>query len=587
MTMQKRVDAVCIGFGWTGAIIANELTKAGMTVVGLERGEYRNTDPDFQIPSVHDELAYAVRYKLFQDASRETVTFRNERSQTALPVRQFGSFLPGDGLGGAGVHWNGTTYRFLPWDFETRSRSIARYGASILSDDCTSQDWGLTYDELEPFYDRFEKTAGIGGKAGNLRGKIMPGGNPFEGARSSEYPNPQMKRNYSGALWAEAATKQGLHPYTMPSANSTSNYTNPEGVQLGQCVYCGYCERFACEMKAKASIQTTLLPVLQKNPKFELRTNAKVLKINLDSSGKKAVSVTYLDAQGREQEQPADMIFVSAFALNNVHMLLVSGIGKPYDPATGKGVIGRNYAYQANTGATYFFEHGKVFNSFMGSGSMGVTFDYFNGDNFDHGPYGFIGGAGLQQNTTGARPIQFHPVPKGTPRWGSAWKEKVSHYYNRAFSAGAQGGVQSYRGNYLDLDPTYTDIYGQPLLRMTFDWGQNEHKLSAFMANVHRKMAKVLGASDVIASELPKHYNIVPYQSTHNTGGAIIGSDPSTSALNKYNQSWDVPNVFVTGASSFPQNAGYNPTGTVGALAYHMMDAIIKTYVKNPGPMVG
>ncbi len=78
----------------------------------------------------------------------------------------------------------------------------------------------------------------------------------------------------------------------------------------------------------------------------------------------------------------------------------------------------------------------------------------------------------------------------------------------------------------------------------------------------------------------------MPYQSTHNTGGAIMGADPKTSALNKYLQSWDVPNVFVIGASAFPQNAGYNPTGTVGALAFHAADAIITKYLKSPGPLV-
>jgi gluconate 2-dehydrogenase alpha chain len=78
----------------------------------------------------------------------------------------------------------------------------------------------------------------------------------------------------------------------------------------------------------------------------------------------------------------------------------------------------------------------------------------------------------------------------------------------------------------------------------------------------------------------------VPYQSTHNTGGAIMGADPKTSAINRYLQSWDVPNVFVIGASAFPQNAGYNPTGTVGALAFVAADAIINQYLKAPGPLV-
>jgi gluconate 2-dehydrogenase alpha chain len=586
MATLKSVDAVMIGVGWTGGILANELTKAGLRVVGLERGDYRDTSPDFSIPGVHDELAYGVRYKLFQDASKETLTFRQNRTQTALPVRQFGSFLPGDGLGGAGVHWNGVTWRFLPWDFETRSRSIARYGAGIMGEDCTSADWGITYNELEPYYDRFEYLAGIAGKAGNLRGKIHPGGNPFEGARSREYPSPPQKQSYAMAVFDQAVSKLGYHPFPQPSANSTQPYTNPEGVGLGLCVYCGYCERFACEMGAKSSMQTTLLPKLLKSPHFELRTNSKVLKINLDSTKKKAVSVTYLDAQGREQIQPAEMIFVTAFAFNNVRMLLLSEIGTPYDPATNTGVVGKNYAYQANTAATLFFDSGKVFNLFMGSGALGTVIDDFNGDNFDHGPYGFIGGADISQNTNGARPILYHPVPTGTPRWGGAWKKAVAHYYNRAFPINAQGGVQSYRGNFLDLDPTYRDMYGQPLLRMTFDWGPHEHKQSAFMAGINAKIAKAAGASRSIIGQLPPHYSVVPYQSTHNTGGAIMGSDPSQSVVNKYGQTWDVSNVFVTGASSFPQNAGYNPTGTVGALAYHTADAVVKRYIKNPGPLV-
>ena len=573
-----------IGFGWTGGILANELTKAGLNVVGLERGQYRDTDPDFAIPGIHDELLYAIRYKLFQDASQETVTFRNNRTQSALPVRQFGSFLPGDGLGGAGVHWNGVTWRFLPWDFQTRSRSIARYGPTILGEDCTSADWGITYDELEPYYDKFEYLCGIAGKAGNLRGKIIPGGNVFEGPRAREYPSPPQKQSYAMAVFGGAATKLGYHPFPQPSANSTQPYTNPEGVGLGVCVYCGFCERFACEMSAKSSMQTTLLPKLRKSSHFELRTNAKVLKINLDSTKKKAVSVTYLDAQGREQVQPANMIFVTAFAFNNVRMLLLSGIGKPYDPVTGTGVVGKNYAYQVNTGGTFFFDSGKVFNLFMGSGALGTVFDDFNGDNFDHSPYGFIGGADINQNTNHARPVQWHPVPKGTPRWGAKWKSAVAHYYNRAFNVNAQGGVQAYRGNYLDLDPTYTDVYGQPLLRMTFDWGPHEHKQSAFMAGIHEKVARAAGANSWAISQLPAHYSVVPYQSTHNTGGAIMGSDPAQSAINKFGQSWDVSNVFVTGASSFPQNAGYNPTGTVGALAYRAAEGM-KRYHQHPGAL--
>src|SRR5258705_4176151 len=324
------------------------------------------------------------------------------------------SFLQGEGVGGAAVHGNAVTGRSLPWDFETRSRTLARYGKEQLADDCTSQDWGVTYDELEPYFDRFEYLYGICGKAGNLKGKIVEGGNPFEGPRSREYPNPPMKTSHVGAIYGKAARELGYHPFPAPSANMTRPYTNPYGLTMGACVYCGYCERFGCEMGAKASPQTTVLPVLMKSPNYDLRTLARVTKVNLDSEKKRAVSVTYVDSRGREFEQPADLILLTSYVLNNTRLMLLSGIGKPYDPVANTGTVGRNYAYQTPSSVTLFFED-KNFNSFMGAGGLGVAIDEFNGDNFDHSGLGFIGGGFLQAGSNGARPIAIRPVPHRTP----------------------------------------------------------------------------------------------------------------------------------------------------------------------------
>lgn len=113
-----KVDVVTVGVGWTGGIIAAECAKAGLKVVGLERGQKRGTS-DYQ--QIHDEYRYAIRYDLMQDLSRETITFRNNRKMKALPMRQLGSFLLGEGLGGSGTHWNGQTFRFLPYDFQIKT----------------------------------------------------------------------------------------------------------------------------------------------------------------------------------------------------------------------------------------------------------------------------------------------------------------------------------------------------------------------------------------------------------------------------------------------------------------------------------
>src|SRR4051812_43934764 len=154
-----------------GTMLGRELTRAGLQVVGLERGEPRATVPDFQGPAMHDELRYSIRKGLMMDTAKETFTFRNAASETALPLRRIQSFLPGTGVGGSAVHWNGQTYRFHDADFRMRTHAGERYGKDFLGPDYSFQDWGVSYAEIEPYYDRFEYLLGISGKAGNLQGK--------------------------------------------------------------------------------------------------------------------------------------------------------------------------------------------------------------------------------------------------------------------------------------------------------------------------------------------------------------------------------------------------------------------------------
>jgi gluconate 2-dehydrogenase alpha chain len=582
----KPVDVVTVGVGLAGAIMAKELAASGLKVVGLERGPGRDTVPDFQSPAIHDELRFAIRKGLMQDNVREAVTARNTQDQRALPIRRWEAFLPGTGLGGAAVHWNAQTYRFQPADFVYKTHLEQRYGKKFIDADLTVQDWGVSYDDLETHYDRFEYLCGTSGKAGNLKGKIQPGGNPFEGVRSREYPTPPMKEPYYGALFRKGAEKLGYHPFPQPASTLSQSYTNPEGLTMQQCVMCGFCERFACEHFAKASPQTIILPVLLKNSNYELRTNCQVLRVNLDGSGKKATGVTYVDATGQEYEQPAEIVLITAFALNNVRMLLNSGIGKPYDPKTGEGVVGRNYAYQTVSSATVFYDEKTNVNPFMASGASGTVIDDFSGDNFDHGPHGFIGGAYVGAIMTGGRPIEFHPTPPGTPVWGLGWKQAVAKHYNHSVVITVHGSSHPSRVNYLDLDPEYKDAWGLPLLRMTFDFPENDIRMSNYVTEQAAKIGRAMGGTVVSSVPRKRPFMTNVYQTTHNTGGACMGNDPTTSVVNRYLQCWDVPNVFVVGASAFQHNATYNPTDTVGALIYWSVEAIKKQYLRSPGPLV-
>ncbi|GAB7523507.1 GMC family oxidoreductase [Paraburkholderia sp. 2C] len=588
MAIKKdKVDAVMVGFGWTGAIMAMELADAGLNVLALERGEMQDTANTAKYPNIADELAYAVRGKLYQDLSKETLTFRHSPDGLAVPYRQHGAMLFGNGVGGAGFHWNGLTWRPQASDLQLRTHYEQRYGKAFIPDGMTIQDFGVTYDELEPYFTHFEEVAGISGKAGNLNGNLVAGGNRYEAWRSKEYPTPPLKDIYGAQLFSRAVRELGYEPFPIPAANVSTPYTNPYGVRLGPCNLCGFCEDFGCYMYSKSSPQTTIHPVLFQKKNFELRTRCQVLRVNRDASGKVATGVTYIDAQGREIEQPADLVVLSAFQMHNVRLLLLSGIGQPYDPVTGDGVVGRNFAYQMNGGVNAFLAKGTQLNPFIGAGAAGQAIDDFNGDNFDHGPLGFIGGANVRHMRTGGRPIGQAGVPKGTKPWGSGWKAAVQDSYQRMMTIVAQGSVMSYRDTYLSLDPTYKDAYGQPLLRVTFDWHDNEHKMTEYTVGQAARIARVLTDHvDVNARKSGTHFDTRAYQSTHTTGGAVMGADPKTSVVNRYLQNWDVHNVFVLGSSAFPQNFGYNPTGLVGALSYWSARAIREQYLKNPGPMV-
>jgi gluconate 2-dehydrogenase alpha chain len=588
VTRLPEVDVVIVGMGWAGGILAKELAEAGLRVVGLERGAMRKPGVDYGVPAVRDELRYRSRLDLMQDVARDTLTIRNNPNQEALPMRRLGSFLPGEGVGGTAIHWSGHTWRWTDMEFKIRSYYEERYGRNFIPDDMTIQDWGISYDELEPYYEHFERIAAVSGKAGNIRGEIQEGGNPFEAPRQNEYSLPALSPILANIKFTEAAQNLGYHPFPRPSANASIAYTNPDGVNYSACQYCGYCQRFGCEANAKGSPHVAVIPLAMKNPNFELRVQAWASKVIKDSDGTRVTGVAYTDLMtGEEYEQPAGIVILAAYAINNVHLMLLSEIGQPYDPVTQTGIIGKNYSYQANRATVMFFE-GRKFNPFINAGGSYATIDDFNTNlDFDREPHDFIGGYTVAGGFNTYLPIGWRPVPNGTPRWGTAWKEAAASGFQSAMRINATGSVMANRYNYYDLDSTYKNALGQPLMRMTFDYHDNEHKMLAHSARIMNDMAASMNPTAVNpAGDGTTPWSVVPYQSTHNTGGAIMGTSPATSAVNKYLQNWDYHNLFVVGANVYPHNSAYNPTGPLGALTYWTADAIKNRYINNPGSLV-
>lgn len=586
MKTYKEVDVVLVGGGWTGGILGKEFSEAGMTVVCLERGGPHTPD-DYSVPRMRDELAVGQRMSMMVNTTDNTETLRNNDAETALPYRRLGSYLMGTGVGGASTHWNGHTWRWNDNDFNIRSNYEAKYGKRYIPQDMTIQDWGVSYAELEPYYDKFEKVAGISAKAGNIKGRKIAGGNVFEAPRGGEYPMPPLVYGHAGELFAASAGKMGYHPFARPTANASVPYTNPDGVKFGECQYCGHCERFGCEANAKGGAQMTVIPAALRQSTFELRTYAWVTRVERDAAGRKATGVTYTNTvTGEECFQPAKLVVLCAFGLNNVHLMMLSGIGEIYDPVSGKGLLGKNYCYQTGSAAMLFFED-QHFHPYMATAGIGAIMDDFHGNwDFDRAPFGFVGGSTVGTAMYGGRPIQWHPTPTGTPAWGSDWKRETAKWYDRSMNITATGSVMPYRGNHLDLDPTYRNRFGAPLMRMTFDYQDNERKVSAHAADVINRIAASLNPTHLTKASERKSWSSVPYQSTHNTGGTIMGTNPGNSVTNKYGQVWQVDNLFIMGASLFPHNSAYNPTGPVAAIAYLAADIIKNVYVKNPGKLI-
>ena len=579
------VDAVIVGLGWTGSIMSIELAKAGLKVRALESGPER-TNAEYIYPKPADQLGYSVRQKVFAKPSQAALTVRHDRSQTALPTRRWGAFKPGDGVGGAGVHWTAVLLRPTPIDLKLKTFADQAYKPGQLQDDLQIQDYPVSYDELEPHFDFFEKVCGASGTAGNLRGQIQEGGDPFEGPRSNPYPMPALQDTLNTTMFASVAKKMGYHPFPNPAAVASGPWTNPYGVQIAPCNYCGFCSNYYCLNYSKAAPQTTILDAVKRMPNFSYRTDAHVIRVDMHDDRKTAKGVTYIDEKGEEVFQPASIVILAGYLFNNIRLMLQSGIGTPYDPVTGDGVVGRNYAFLSNGNATLFFKD-KNFNPFASAGPTGQMINDFSPGTFDAAPYGFIGGAKLHSSQAGGAPIGMS-LPAGTPKWGAGWKRGIKEWYGHSMRVSITTTCMSYRGNYLDLDPTYKDPYGQPLLRMTFDWKQNELKLQQFLREKVLEIVKELGPDSYTENFLKPdaHWDTRPYVSTHNVGGAVMGDTPKDSAINRYMQSWDVHNVFVPGGNAFPQNFQANPTDMIGALCYYSVQAITEKYIKSPGPMV-
>jgi gluconate 2-dehydrogenase alpha chain len=539
---RQEVDVCIVGAGAAGGTVARELARAGLKVVILERG------PAFDPREMRqmDEIRFGPRAGLVGNAQQPMVLRATEASR---PVRVAGQ---ASGTGGGTIHWAAMAWRFHEDDFRLLSKYGPRPGYLLA-------DWPLSYADLEPWYDTAEYEIGVSGVW------APGGGNPFEAPRRRDYPLPPLADRRIGLVFREATRQLGYHPFPVPAAILSQPYRGRPA-----CTYCGFCRLHACHTDAKHSTLVTFIPEALATGNCTLLTDCTVARINTDLTGRRATSVTYFDPAGEARELHAGLFYIAANEHENPRLLLLSasdahpnGLGNAY------GWVGKARMAHTRPRVIALYDD-QVMNAHIGPNHPFQAIDDFNADNFDHTGLGFLRGGIIFTNVKDAGgPLSFYDtLPPGLPRWGSAYKRYLAHYFLRYMSIDAWLEMLPHEQNYLDLDPQVRDRFGLPVARFTITFTENCRALNEFAIERMKEIAAATGASSYFV--LPQG----PIPTAHTCGGTRMGFSPEDSVANQWGQLWDTPNVFLGGSTLFPTMSGFNPTLTIYALAFRTADYI-------------
>jgi gluconate 2-dehydrogenase alpha chain len=550
----KIADVCLVGVGTAGGILAKELGTAGLNIVAFERGGTL-TREDY---GPRDSIKFATRLRMQEFIRHEPSTFRSGPDQRATP-----RYSTTSALGGRILTWTGQSARFSADVFKVFTNEIAggvaeRAGADLTGYDI--HDWPISYEDLEPYYEKFEWEFGVSGGGAP---------NPFAAPRQKGFPLPPLRRNAKMELFESACKKLGYHPYQNAAGILSQPYrpAAPYDSRIEErpgCVYCGHCNNYGCHMGAKATALGTVIPVAVKTGNVDLQTNTKVFRINTGDTGQ-VTGVSYFTPNGDIKEQRARVVILCGFVFENTRLLLLSGNEDERGLANSSGTVGKGLCGHGDVRTVGLFDD-YIVNNFIGPNTAAIRMDDFNGNNFDHTGVGFIRGAALGTSGDGAPVQRYDRVPPGTRKWGKEYKDFLARYYTRNFEINSPTEALPHEDNFIDLDPDLKDRWGIPVPRVTFSFHQNEIKMQSFITEIQQKVMREAGAS--------KLWTHKPQRGQRWIGGTRMGNDPNTSVLNGYCQSHDVPNLFVMGASTFTTLSGYPATATIAALAYRTAEYI-------------
>ncbi len=524
----EEVDFVIIGSGAAGGILAKQLSTSGLKVVVLEQGPW--IDPsEFS----HDEIKVFQESQLTNNPHEQPQTFRKrpqDKAQKHLGI------IYGRLVGGGSVHFTGNLWRFHEVDFDERSRRGAITGTGFA-------DWLLTYAEMEPYYTQVEWEVGVSGLAG---------ASPFDPPRTKPYPVPPMPVKSSGVLFEQAAWKLGLHPFPAPLAILSQAYRGRAG-----CIHCGHCEAFGCEVGAKSSSLSSVIPVAQQTGRCEIRTGSYVHRIEINRLGR-ATGAAYFDAQRRPKFQKARAVIVSANGAETARLLLLSSSSRfPQGLANSSGLVGKYL--MINGYHEVFATFDEPLDEFKSVAVTRVLHDFYEIDP----KLGFYGGGGIDARW-GITPIGFalENLPPDAPRWGKDYKRWLKSFASSMILASHATSLPL-ETNGISLDPDLKDAWGLPALCMTYRDHPDDLSTIRFLRDRALEIAATAKASKIWAAPVQEQTFAV-----HLLGTCRMGNDPQTSVVDSNHRAHDVRNLFICDGSSFVTSGRGQPTMTIMALAF-------------------
>jgi choline dehydrogenase-like flavoprotein len=508
---KEEVDVLIVGAGAAGGVLAKELSEAGMSVVVLEAGPFRDPQHDF----ASDELAM------------QQLGWQETRIVDGGDPLTMGHNNSGYGIGGGTTHFTGVFLRFHRSDFKTRSL------------DGVGEDWPIEYDDLEPFYTKIEKEIAVSGP------KYFPWGE-FHGP----YPYPERDPLSPNAyIFQRGCEKLGIRWVVSPLAILSAPF---EG--RPPCINRGFCNQ-GCMPNAKFSTLIVHIPKAIRAG-AEVLADCRVVHLTMGRDGR--VKGAVFVHQGQTYEQKARIVILSAYVVETPRLLLHSANAQfPQGLANSSGWVGRGIMVHSSHDVYAKFD--EEIRLYKGTPVLTTTQEFYETDP----DRGFARGYTLHAH--GARPLSFMNAVSQSRQeriWGKQLREFAMDYnfYARATMVGE---VLPHPDNRVALSDE-KDAFGIPRAKVSFTYGDNDRKLIKHAVD---SMSSILSAAG-------GKVEFVHPDTAHLMGGCRMGTDPAASVVNSYGQTHDIPNLFICDASIFVTSGGGNPTNTVMALAARTADYI-------------